>query len=218
MMATIQCRCGAVQIRLARNQAIWRLECCCHDCMSALWYVNKHKGAPAPPEHQLLDTVWFANDLTVVKGLDKIGSYKNHNEGDTTRFYCKDCWTCLIADHAVYLAKMVITQVVNFTGFEGLTGADLIPLQARHFLKDLTAEQRAALPSFSGAAECVYDSAAENFLDSMTEILAKGGTGEMNLQVLAEKVGPPFIPEDERERMAEGPPCLGQQAKAAEGR
>ena len=35
--AVVTCKCGAVAIEFCQKEALWRLECCCHDCTSALW-------------------------------------------------------------------------------------------------------------------------------------------------------------------------------------
>jgi hypothetical protein len=43
-MATIKCRCGSVRIDFPTNAELFRHECCCHDCISALWYATKRGG------------------------------------------------------------------------------------------------------------------------------------------------------------------------------
>ena len=83
-------------------------------------------------------------------GEDKRGAFLNFENADTTRFYCTDCWSVLFADHPAYARKLVVTQVMNCKEFKGLVNAQLMPLQARHFSKDLSGEQLAALPAWLG--------------------------------------------------------------------
>lgn len=213
--ATVSCKCGACCIQFASKECVWRLECCCYNCTSALWYANK-KGGPPLPAHQLLDSVWFPNDFKVVKGEDKLGAFLSYEGADTTRFHCKECWTCLVADHPAYGGKIALTQASNYD--DGLLqGAELMAPRARHFLKDLSAEQAAALPPYSGDKAHEYQGVAENFMGALPDVLAKGGTGEMNLQALLEKVDPATVPTeaDSAARLGGGPPSLMAQGKKA---
>lgn len=214
-MASIACSCGAVQIQFRTEAPLFRLECCCHDCRAAVWYAHAKKGGPSPPENEMFDSNWFPNDFTILKGQDQIGSFMNFAGADTTRFHCKDCWTCLFGDHPAYGGKIVLTQVTNFTGFGGLSGADLPEPMARHFLKDLTSERAAALPAWAGDPAAVYQGVADNLMAALPQMMEGGATGEMNAQALQDLTGPPFVPDDELERMAGGPPTLMAQGRAA---
>ena len=180
-MSTLRCRCSAVKIKLSLGRPLWRLECCCHDCTLALWYVNKYRNAPALPPHQLLDGLWVPNDFEVVSGLDEIGSYKNFESGDTTRFYCRKCWTCMMADHPAYGQRLVLTQNLGFTEYEGISGVELFPPRSRHFLKDLNTEKREKLPNFEGSPDVIYEGISSNFMNAMDEVLKGEATGAMNL-------------------------------------
>ncbi len=216
-MATITCKCTTVHIEFFTKNDLFRLECCCHDCTAALWYANK-RGGPSLPIHQCLDTSWFPNEFKIVTGEDKLGAFLNFENADTTRFYCTDCWSVLFADHPAYAKKLVVTQVMNYKDFKGLDNAELMPLQARHFLKDLSGEQLTALPAWRGDPAHVYHSAADILLAQFPAIQAAGKEGaEMNAQILLGKIGGAFVPTDEA-RLSEGPPTLMQQmAKPAEG-
>lgn len=212
-MPSIRCKCNAVTIELSVKMPLWRLECCCHDCTAALWYVNKYKGAPSPPLYQMVDSLWFPNNFRVSSGLEELGAYKNFERADTIRFYCKRCWTCLIADHEFYEQRVILTQVLSFKEYVGSVGLDLFPPRCRHFTKDLNQGQRISLPEFSGDKKHIYESIGDNFAEAIDDIKRAGGKGQMNIQKLAELAGQPFVPENERQRMAEGPPTLMQQAR-----
>ena len=209
-MATITCKCTSVQIEFFTNNDLFRLECCCHDCTAALWYAYK-RGGPALPIHQCLDSSWFPNAFQIVTGEEKLGAFLNFENASSTRFYCTDCWSVLFADHPAYAKQLVVTQVMNYQEFEGLTNAELMPLQARHFLKDLSAEQLAALPAWRGDSSHVYPSAADILLAQFGTIKAAGQEGaEMNAQILLGKIGGAFIPTGEA-RLSEGSPTRRQQ-------
>ena len=164
-MATITCTCGAVQLELCAKRDLFRLECCCHDCTAALWYANK-RGGPAFPDNQCVDSSWFPNDFKIVKGKNKLGAFVNFENADTTRFHCMLCWTVLFGDHTAYARKIVVTQVRNYKEFDGLKNVELMPPQARHFLKDLSQEQLALLPAWGGNPSDVYQGIADNWMDA----------------------------------------------------
>ena len=210
-MATITCKCGAVQIELSATRDLFRLECCCHDCTAALWYANK-RGGPAFPDNQCVDSSWFPNDFKIVKGENKLGAFVNFENADTTRYHCKDCWSVLFGDHTAYARKIVVTQVRNYKEFEGLKNVELMLPQARHFLKDLSQEQLAALPAWGGDPSDVYQGVADNWMARFPTVLEAGKEGvEMNAQILLAKIGGACVPTGES-RLTEGPPTLMQQA------
>ena len=72
-MATVQCNCGDVKLQFASPKVLWRLECCCYNCITALKYQESQGGPPAPAL-QCLDSNWFCNDFRIVQGEDKIGA------------------------------------------------------------------------------------------------------------------------------------------------
>jgi hypothetical protein len=208
-MATITCKCTGVQIEFFTNNDLFRLECCCHDCTAALWYANK-RGGPAPPIHQCLDSSWFPNAFTIAAGEKKLGAFQNFENADTTRFYCTECWSVLFADHPAYAKQLVVTQVMNYQEFAGLTDVELMPLQARHLVKDLSAEQLAALPAWRGGPSHVYQGPADNLLAQFGAIKAAGQEGaEMNAQILLRKIGGAFVPTGEA-RLSEASPTFRQ--------
>lgn len=209
-MATITCRCGAVQIEFYTTNDLFSLECCCHDCTAALWYANK-RGGPAFPKIQCVDSSWFPNDFRVMKGLDKLGAFMNFANADTTRFHCTGCWSVLLGDHPAYAGKILVTQVGNYEDFEGLKNAELMPPQARHFMRDLSKQQLAVLPPWRGDPANVYQGVADNWMARFPAVLEAGKQGaEMNAQILLAKIGSPFVPTGEA-RLSEGPPTLMQQ-------
>ncbi|MGR8919295.1 MAG: hypothetical protein ACU85V_06735 [Gammaproteobacteria bacterium] len=209
-MATIECKCGAVRIDFPVDAELFRHECCCHDCISALWY-GTQRGGPEYPHDHCADCCWLPNDFRIVRGEDQLGAFMNFRGADTTRFYCKSCWTLLFGDHPVYEQKIVVSQVAAYKEFEGLRDIERMAPQARHFVKDLSADQVAALPPWKGAPEHVYQGVAELLLESFPAMKAAGGTGaEMNAQLLVERVGGVLVPTDE-ERLSSGPPSFVQQ-------
>ena len=65
-MLTIQCQCESTALQWQEPKELWRLECCCNDCTAGVRYLHEAKGGPRPPDHQMLDTLWLANDFTLV--------------------------------------------------------------------------------------------------------------------------------------------------------
>jgi len=82
--------------------------------------------------------------------------------------------------------------------FEGLKKVKLMSPQARHFLKDLSGEQLAALPTWDGNPPNLYQGVADNLMNQLPKIqqIAKGGK-EMNAQILLAKIGGAFVPTGE---------------------
>jgi hypothetical protein len=215
-MPTITCKCGAVELEFYATGDLFRLQCCCHDCRAALWYANK-RGGPAPPAHPCVDNSWLPNDFRVVRGEHRIGAFMNFENADTTRFYCKDCWTILFGDHPLYDSKVVVTTAHNYKEYEGLGGISLMPPQARHFMQDLTPDEVAALPPWRGDATHVYAGVADVLISRFPAIQAAGKEGErMNARILLEKTGTVFVPDGEP-RLTGGPPTLMQRAASGAG-
>jgi len=115
-----------------------RLYCCL--------VVRTQARGPAPPVYQCLDSSWSPNAFTIVMGEEKLGAFLNFENADSTRFSCTDCWSVMFADHTFYDKKVLVTQIMNYQEFEGLTNVELMPPEARHFVKDLSPDQLAALP------------------------------------------------------------------------
>lgn len=215
-MAMIRCRCDAVEIQFDIDHDLYRNECCCHDCTSALWYAHQ-QGGPAAPPYQCVDNSWLPNDFEIKRGLEHLGALLNFPAADSTRFYCRQCWTILFADHPAYAKRVVVTAANNFSAFEALSGIKLMPVQGRHFLRDLTNAARAAIPPWSGDSAHVYEGPSERLLAEFPALQAAGSEGrEMNAQILLETVGPALIPSDEP-RLKNGPPTMLQR-NAAESR
>ena len=215
-MATITCKCGSVCINFPTNAELFRHECCCHDCISALWYATQ-RGGPAYPPDLCADCCWLPNDFSVERGEDKLGAILNYASADTTRFYCTACWTVLFGDHPLYEKRILVSQIAAYKEFEGLTKVVRMEPQARHFLKDLNAEQIAALPPWRGDPSHVYQGVAENLLEHFPAMKAAGGAGvEMNAQILLDRIGGAFVPSDEA-RLSSGPPSLMRQAAVQAG-
>jgi hypothetical protein len=194
-MATITCKCGTVRIEFDAKYDLLRLECCCRDCTAALRYAHQ-RGGPAFPENQCLDSSWLPNDFNIVKGEEKLGAFMNFENAATTRFYCTDCWTVLLADHPAYAKKLVLTQAGNYKEFEGLRNIELMPPRARHFVKDLSKEQLAALPDWGRNPSNVYQGVADILVAQFPAIQQAGKEGvKMSAQILLAKIGGVFIPE-----------------------
>lgn len=212
-MAAIRCACGAVEVELAVASDLFRLQCCCYDCNAALRYAHK-RGGPPGPEDRCIDSSWFANDFRIARGADRIGAFRNFAGADTTRFYCTECWSVLFADHAVYGGKLIVTQAAAYREFDGLAGAQRMPPRARHFIRDLTSGQQAALPNWQGDPSHLYQGVAETLMESFPAMIEAGAQGAgMNAQVLLARIGGAFVPADEPYLTA-GPPTLIQRMAA----
>ena len=74
VMATITCKCGEVKVQFASAKPLWRLECCCYNCVAAINYSAK-KAKTATLQHQCVDSWYFGNDFTITEGEDKIGKF-----------------------------------------------------------------------------------------------------------------------------------------------
>lgn len=209
-MATITCKCTAVRITFPVTQELFRHECCCHDCISALWY-STQRGGPEYPHDHCADCCWLPNDFHIEQGADKLGALLNFAAADTTRFYCTSCWTLLFGDHPFYDKRILASLIASYREFEGLSDVIRMPPQARHFLKDLSDEQRAALPAWTGDPAHVYAGAADVLLENFPAMKAAGGEGRaMNAQILLQRIGGAFVPDDAA-RLSSGPPSLMQQ-------
>ncbi len=216
-MASITCKCGSVCIVFPTDVELFRHECCCHDCISALWYATQ-RGGPAYPSDLCADCCWLPNDFRIERGEDKLGAFLNYASADTTRFYCAGCWTVLFGDHPLYEKRILVSQIAAYEEFEGLSEIKRMEPQARHFLKDLSAEQVAALRLWHGASVHVYQGVADNLLEHFPAMKAAGGEGvDMNAQILLEKIGGALVPTDQA-RLSAGPPSLRQQALAQAGK
>ena len=62
---------------------------------------------------------WFQDDCTVAKGENEL----LFEGSDTTRIYCKGCFTTLIVGHPAYAGRIVLTQASNYKDFEARQGA-----------------------------------------------------------------------------------------------
>ena len=216
-MATLTCKCSSVRIDFPADRELFRHQCCCHDCISALWYATK-RGGPEYPRTPCADSCWLPNNFRIVIGEGQLGAFMNYEAADTTRFYCKACWTVLFGDHPFYEKKILVSQVAAYTEFEGLRNVVRMKPQARHFLKDRTEEQRAALPTWHGDPSHLYQGPAENLLEHFPSMKAAGGEGtDMNAQILLDKIGGAFVPTDEA-RLSTGPPSPMRQMALQAGK
>ncbi len=209
-MATLTCKCGTVRVTFPVTRELFRHQCCCHDCISALWY-STQRGGPQYPQDNCADCCWLPNDFEVATGIEQVGALLNYAGADTTRYYCTACWTLLFGDHPLYERCIVVSQVAAYRDFTGLTDIERMAPQARHFLKDLDAQARAKLPPWPGDPAHVYEGAADNLLASFPAMKAAGGEGAaMNAGLLLERIGGAFVPVD-AERLRSGPPSLMRQ-------
>ena len=140
------------------------------------------------------------------------GAWRSWEGADSTRFYCKSCWSGVVTDHPAYGGAIVLTQSKN------ISGADFMEPQGRHFQNDLSDEMRAAINAempWKGTKDTLYEGVSDNLMAAFPQLVEAGSTGvEMNLQKLLEKVGPPLVPDDPS--LTAGPPSLMQRAAAAE--
>jgi len=139
------------------------------------------------------------------------GAWLCYEGADTTRFYCKNCWTCLLADHPAYGGVVCASQAMA-----NLSGAELMDKQGRHYMRDLSDDQATALEKgmpWKGDSANLYQGVSQNFLDKLPDVLAAGKKGEkMNCQILLEKCGPALIPTDDP--TLRGPPSFMEQVAA----
>lgn len=213
-MATITCKCASVCIHFPVSVELFRHECCCHDCISALWYATQ-RGGPQYPQDLCADCCWLPNDFRVARGEDTLGAFLNYATADTTRFYCTSCWTLLFGDHPLYEKRILVSQVASCKEFEGLTDVVRMAPQARHFLKDRSAEEAVAVRPWPGDPRHVYQGVAENLLAHFPAMKAAGGEGAaMNAQILLAMIGGAMVPTEEA-RLWSGPPSLRRQAELA---
>ncbi len=90
-----------------------------------------------------------------------------------------------------------------------------MPLQARHFVRDLSEAQRQALPPWGGDPANVYPGVADNLIARFPAMLEAGSEGiVMNARLLLERIGGAVVPDD-APRLSAGPPSLMQQLPAA---
>eukprot|EP00746_Dinoflagellata_sp_MGD_P138066 gnl/MRDRNA2_/MRDRNA2_71795_c0_seq1.p1 gnl/MRDRNA2_/MRDRNA2_71795_c0~~gnl/MRDRNA2_/MRDRNA2_71795_c0_seq1.p1 ORF type:complete len:260 (+),score=37.97 gnl/MRDRNA2_/MRDRNA2_71795_c0_seq1:123-902(+) len=144
--AVLQCKCKAVEIWLLGGRVpTSRIECCCFDCWAAVRYAEK-KGGPTVPS-KAVDSIFFQNDLKLVKGTEKVSFFKMLKGYPMVRLYTKCCWSVLLGDHPVYQGNVVCAY--GTTDYNGAVAqADLYPPRARIFTKDLTHQELEALPLF----------------------------------------------------------------------
>ena len=184
-MLNIQCQCGGTALQWRERKELWRLECCCSDCSAGMRFLHETKGGPQPPNYQMLDTLWLPNDFSVTRGLQKIGVVRLSADSRNTLFYCKECGTSLITDHVVYQGKVVITQIQNYSQFQGMSSEPHMAVKARHFVRDLDPNSIDSLPPFAGPQSEVYDGVSQTLVDVFPILYQQGATGEMNAQKLA---------------------------------
>ena len=209
-MTTIVCKCQAVEVEFRTTKDLFRQQCCCYDCTAGLWYANK-RGGPRAPSTQCVESSWLPNDFAIVKGEDKLGAFLNFEGADSTRFYCTQCWSVLFADHPAYEKKLVVTQIASYTEFEGLKNTQRMDFQARHFVQDVSPEEIADLPPWTGDPGRVYQGVSEILMTSFPDLQNQGSEGaEMNAQILLARIGGAFVPTNEP-RLSGGPPSLMQQ-------
>jgi hypothetical protein len=97
--------------------------------------------------------------------------------------------------------------VGNYKEFEGLRNVELMSPQARHFVKDLSKEQLAALPVWGGSPANVYQGVADILVAQFPAIQQAGRQGsEMNAQILLAKIGGGFVPKGETRLKGEALP------------
>lgn len=203
-MATINCKCGSVRIDFPAQAELFLHDCCCHDCISTLWY-STQCGGPEYPHDVCADGCWLPTDFPIVKGEDKLGAFMNYEGADTTRFYCTSCWNVLLADHSIYEKRIVVSQVTAYKEFVGLSNIIRMEPQARRFLKDRNKEQVAGLTPWHGDPSRVYQGVAEILLERFAVMKVAGAEGvEMNAQILLKWLGDAIITTDEK-RLSEGP-------------
>merc|ERR1712194_640565 len=147
---------------------------------------NKSPGPPPDPPR--IDSVYLPNDFSVEKGLSFLDAFKLSENASTTRIYCTQCFTNLIAHHPFYGATMLCTQVLSYEGYQGLHDTGLMEAQSRMFLKDLTEDEKKAAPPWKGTPDRVYDGVSMDLVTKAPEFKVRGATGEMNFQKLLEDI------------------------------
>ena len=148
-------------------------------------FLHETKGGPQPPTHQMLDTLWLPNDFSVTRGLLSIGVIKLSADSRNTLFYCKECGAGLITDHIAYREKVVITQIQNYSQFQGVSSGPHMAVKARHFVDEVNPHSIDSLSPFAGPQSEVYGGVSQTLVDVFPTLYQQGATGDMNAQKLA---------------------------------
>ena len=152
-VASVQCRCGDVQVTFSSDKPVHSWECCCVDCFDKNLWSCHAGGVPPPPgreKHGIgrpLVLCYYPSRM-VVQGKEKI-RFNVLREGSTsTNMVTSCCSTLLCVDHPFYQGNVVLTC----PEFLPVTGVDepLPPTPMRVHIKDWPKDEYAKLPPLPG--------------------------------------------------------------------
>ncbi|MEZ7880775.1 MAG: hypothetical protein QMC11_11225, partial [Rhodospirillales bacterium] len=81
--------------------------CACEDCRQALCWASKN-GANTPKN--ILYSVYFRSDFSGFTGVDKMIAIQLRDDTNSTRDFCKNCFSCIAIDHVNYQNNVFMIQ------------------------------------------------------------------------------------------------------------
>jgi hypothetical protein len=146
-MATLTCRCGAVEVRFNESKPRAGYGCCCVDCRQKCIWANA-KGGPALPAAVLryekpLELRYMSNRFVMIKGEDNVDFFKLRDGCRSTNCVSTCCFTTLLVDNPGYQEKSVLIfpEICKLQ-----TELPLEPITFIGFANDFPKDKLAALP------------------------------------------------------------------------
>jgi len=117
-MATVSCKCGAVNIKFATALPRCTSECCCDDCYKRLTFLAK-QGGPALEHGHYMRTKpimahFFDNRMEVISGLEKLRFFKLRPESGVVNMASSCCNTFLAKENVRYEGNVVAVFDLDF--------------------------------------------------------------------------------------------------------
>lgn len=123
-MASMQCRCGKVELKFPSTMPRVSTECCCDSCRHRVEFLSS-LGGPRVPDKPLLASKWD-NCIEILKGAKHLFAYKLNPETMVVNVAAGCCHTFLLGRHAGYDANCVTTSS-DFPVFLNLDEGSLVP-------------------------------------------------------------------------------------------
>ena len=98
-MNKITCHCGRCSITLEVDKVYRTLICACEDCRQALEWAYKEGGLKP---NALPKLVYVDSDIESFSGSENMGAFQLRKGSNSTRIYCKKCFSILAVDHPNY--------------------------------------------------------------------------------------------------------------------
>ena len=103
----ISCSCGSCSLSLNDTSPKYSVLCACEDCRQALCWALKN-GANTPKN--ILYSVYFRSDFSGFTGVDKMIAIQLRDDTNSTRDFCKNCFSCIAIDHVNYQNNVFMIQ------------------------------------------------------------------------------------------------------------